>query len=233
MQRLRINMIITLILLIIILHTAAKTMRGIFSLAAQASPVTINTAQLPRESASSEENSLFAQLFRQVKRTQKKSKKASADTTKTWFKLKDLPAEIVSQSKPKVLQVISEDPALEVKNPALSKQDCARLTNLLAKDRLGNAQLTQEIASSFGPSAQQEAILLLTTNENAGFKNASTCPSLKKCLRQQARLEKEKQEQLTALFKKYKGSFNYKTKSGSDSWKSFYRRVNNFNHAQN
>jgi len=233
MQSLRINIIITLILLVVVLHVMARTLRNVSAMVAQNGPVAAGKLPQGFSADQSNEMSLFSQLFGQAKHTFKPSRKPAAETKKNRLSLQDVSETLAPVSAgPKVLQIIHEEPPREVKNPALGARDCARLTNDLAKDRMENAQLTQEIAALFGPVAQKEAIALLTKNENDAYKAASTCPSLKKCLQQKKQLDQDKQAKLTELLKTHKNSFNYKAKSGSDSWNAFYQRLNSFRRAQ-
>lgn len=174
---------------------------------------------------------LFAKVFKQVEKTFKRASSV-ADTMQSRSLALPLKLLEAHQTGPSFMYIIPEDPAT-LTNPKLSAPDIDFLTKLLAKKRSDNALLAQEVGALFGPQAEKQAIVLLTTSENDSFQNASTCPTLKQCLSREKQINRQTQIHLNQLFKTHKHSFNYKAKSGSSDWNSFYKRVNDFRRASN
>ena len=228
MQRLHLRFIIGLILIGVSLHFFAKTMRGVLSMITPLPQQTAPVVKRPTQS------SLFTLFLRQVKSTVKRTKKLHVSK----FEVPSIPSLPLTPVKPRpqgpvFMYILNEEPPQPVTNPALNEQEQAVLTDRLAKKRAEHAQLAQDVFALFGAQAAREVITVLTVSEGATYKDATTCKNFKQCLKNQGRLEDQKQARLTRIFERHKGSFNYKAKSGSADWNSFYQRVNNFRRAEN
>ena len=180
------------------------------------------------------QSSLFTLFFHQLKSTVKRAKKLHVSK----FEVPSIPSLPLTPIKPQsqgpvFMYILNEEPPQPVINPALNEQEQEALTNRLAKKRAEHAQLAQDVFALFGAQAARETIGILTASENIAYKDATTCKNFKKCLQNQERLEDNKQARLNHIFEKHKSSFNYKAKSGSADWNSFYQRVNNFRRAEN
>lgn len=224
----RVRFIIAIIILAVALHFTAKTLRGVLEMLSLQPTVAASSASIPNVQSPS----LFKEFLKQFKRIRSASVKSKDSEKVLLVQVFPSPAAPVSSNTKPLLQIVNEDNKEPFSNQNLTEEISTQLEHQFEKQRAANTFLANEIRALFGVEAQQEVILTLTQAEQAQYKDAQSCKTLKEYQKKQARREKKTAQQLKRIFERYKSSFNYQTKSNTPDWNAFYKRVNDFRRAQ-
>jgi len=226
----RLRFILGLIILAVALQFIGKTLRGVL-------PMMQEAAQYPAGK----------QLFQPAGKrpSERPAVKSPSVLAKTFQKTKEQfksikPVKLIDpamKSKPNAdsgrafMQVTLEDLRPPVHNKHLGAEASARLDAFLREKRLQNARLADETGALFGNNAKQEVIYILTADEKAGWDNARTSKTAQEYARRQEAADKKTSARLAAVFEKYKKQFNSRLNENSPAWNEFFKRVNNFQKA--
>lgn len=231
----RTRFIIGLILIGVSLHFFAKITSSFIPFIQDAIPQVQQGKTLVKQAQKkhrpvAKKRSLWEEFKYQAKPTFATIKKISSKQVEN---LSRLSSKSKSKSEePVILQIVDEEIPSSIQNAALDANVSAQIETILAQQQEKNAQLITEIEALFGHHAQREAMIVLTSGEKKSYQNAHTCRSLKQFLQRQQDIDRVTQTNLNKVFERYKSSFNYKSKSSSQDWNSFYQQVNNFRRAQ-
>ncbi len=230
----RFKFILGLLLLALFLHFSAKSLRAVLTMirpgatpSHHARPYTASgKVILPEE----DNPSITERFSNQLKALGKKLKMPSPQPQAESAPSALLPKENTLEMPP-LLQITMEDASQEVQNPYLGEEASAQLADFLLKRRQHNTILIEETGTLLGPQAQHEVMRICVEDERACAANIEESKTAEIFAKKQEATDRKTEQNLQAVFEKYKANFNYSTKTAPAGWKSFFQRVNSFNKA--